>query len=60
MSDDRWITLYNKDKNPILKVRLTEEGYKRYHMGEKWDSLWVDIILDINRENRMYNRILRS
>jgi len=49
LNDDRWITLYSKDKNPILKVRLTEEGYKRYKEGEKWDSLWVDIILDINR-----------
>ena len=49
MTDDRWITLYNKDKNPILKVRLTEEGYKRYKEGEKWDSSWVEIMMDINR-----------
>ena len=42
MTDDRWITLYNKDKNPTLLVRLTEEGHKRYKEGEKWDSSWVD------------------
>tara|TARA_R110002153_G_scaffold121439_4_gene267024 strand:- start:1171 stop:1338 length:168 start_codon:yes stop_codon:yes gene_type:complete len=49
MTDDRWITLYNKDKNPTLLVRLTEEGHKRYKEGEKWDSSWVEIMMDINR-----------
>ena len=45
MSEDRWITLYDKDKNPTLKVRLTEEGYKKYKEGEKWDSSWVWLVV---------------
>jgi len=49
MSDDRWITLYDKEKNPTLYVRLTEDGYEKYKAGEKWDYRWVEIMMDINR-----------
>ena len=49
MTDDRLITLYDKNKNPKLKVRLTEEGYEKYQAGEKWDKSWVEIMMDIER-----------
>jgi len=47
--DDRYVTLYNKDKKPILMVRLSEEGHKKYKRGDKWDFSWVEIMLDITR-----------
>ena len=48
MREDRWITLYDEDKNPALKIRLTEDGYEKYKAGEKWDHRWVDFVMDIN------------
>ena len=47
--DDRWITLYNKEKGPVLKVQLSAEGYEKYKNGEKWDHNWIEAMLDITR-----------
>lgn len=44
---DRWIKLYNKEGEHTLDVRLSEDGYKKYLLNEKWDSSWVELMINV-------------
>lgn len=45
--NDRSITLYDKDKKPIIQVGLTEDGYEKYKSGEKLNLDWIEWMIDI-------------
>lgn len=47
MEENKYITLYNKDMTPVLLVKLTDDGYKRYLEGEKWNPDWIELMMDI-------------
>ena len=44
---DRWIKLYNEEGEYILNVRLSEDGYEKYLLGEEWNPSWIEIIIDV-------------
>ena len=50
--NDRLVKLYNEDKEHILSVQLTEDGWKKYIADEPWNPEWVEIMMDIRAIER--------